>query len=191
MSPSLPEKVVAIDVALTAAGVAHAFGGALALAYYAEPRATIDIDVNVFVGVERAGEVAEALRPLGIEDSWARDPLLAESGQVRAAWGPNSVDLFFAYDAIHDDMAARARVVPFGEVTIPILAPEHLLACKAIFDRRKDWLDIEQMLLGAVGLDVGAARGWIERVVGAGDVRLARFDEAVADVLGGEPHGGG
>ena len=32
-------------------------GGALALAYYATPRATIDIDVNVFVSVARAEEV--------------------------------------------------------------------------------------------------------------------------------------
>jgi hypothetical protein len=49
---SLPEKVVAIDRALD--DVPHAFGGALALAYYAEPRATVDIDLNVFVPVADA-----------------------------------------------------------------------------------------------------------------------------------------
>ncbi|HEY7952208.1 MAG TPA: hypothetical protein VID70_04420 [Solirubrobacteraceae bacterium] len=46
--PSLPDKVLAIHRALAQAKVAHAFGGALALAYYAEPRGTIDIDLNVF-----------------------------------------------------------------------------------------------------------------------------------------------
>jgi len=58
--PSLPEKVVAIDSALT--GLPHAFGGALALAYYAEPRATVDIDVNVFGdGDPRFARIVELL----------------------------------------------------------------------------------------------------------------------------------
>src|SRR5659263_502227 len=40
--PSLPDKVVALDRALDDASIDHAFGGALALAYYAEPRSTVD-----------------------------------------------------------------------------------------------------------------------------------------------------
>ena len=57
--PTLAERVVALDAAL--ADVPHAFGGALALAYYAEPRATIDIDLNVFVPAERFEDVAAPL----------------------------------------------------------------------------------------------------------------------------------
>lgn len=181
---SLPEKVLAIDFALGSAGIGHAFGGALALAYYAVPRATIDIDVNVFVAAELAGTVGRALLPLGVDDAWVDAPSVADTGQVRTWWGDTPVDLFFSYDAIHDDMARRARLVPFGGAKIPVLAPEHLLACKAVFDRRKDWIDIEQMLLAADDLDAGAARRWIERLVGPGDERLARFDEAVGQVRG-------
>ena len=44
----------------------HAFGGALALAYYAEPRATIDIDLNVFVPADRFPDVAAPLVALGV-----------------------------------------------------------------------------------------------------------------------------
>ena len=44
---TLAQRVEAIDAALSE--LPHAFGGALALAYYAEPRSTIDIDVNVFI----------------------------------------------------------------------------------------------------------------------------------------------
>ena len=43
----LDEKIVAIGRALEAADIPHAFGGAQALAYYATPRATHDIDLNV------------------------------------------------------------------------------------------------------------------------------------------------
>ncbi len=47
---TLVEKVVALSDALTTAGVPHAFGGAIALAYCTEdPRGTRDVDVNAFV----------------------------------------------------------------------------------------------------------------------------------------------
>jgi len=65
-SPSLPDKVSAIHHALREAKIPHAIGGALALAYYAEPRATIDVDINVFVSTERWPEICETLAPLGI-----------------------------------------------------------------------------------------------------------------------------
>lgn len=181
---SLPEKVERIHAAFEHARLAHAFGGALALAYYAVPRATIDIDVNVFVAAERAGAVARALAPLGVDPAWADDPLVVAQGQVRTWWGRNPIDLFFAHDAFHDAMAASARIVPFGDTTIPILAPEHLLACKVVFDRRKDWIDIEQMLLVTETLDVEEATVWIERIVGAGDRRLVRLGEVVTAVRG-------
>ncbi len=48
----LPEKIIAIHEHLAAAGLPHAFGGALALAWCTgRARGTIDIDVNVFVDV--------------------------------------------------------------------------------------------------------------------------------------------
>lgn len=186
-APSLPEKVVALGKALAAARIPHAFGGALALAYYAEPRATIDVDVNVFVRPERHPEVQAALAPLGV--SARADPGdLIRDGQARWWWGDIPVDLFFSYDAIHDAMQEAIRQVPFGDRRIPILAPEHLLVCKAAFDRPKDWLDIEQMLLLADGLDHEVVRFWMKRIVGEGDPRFGRVEELMS--RGAEPLSG-
>lgn len=185
VEPSLGDKVVAVDRALTKARIRHAFGGAIALAYYAEPRATVDIDINVFVDVGRAGRVAGALQPLGIESSWADDPRFAEAGQARTWWGRTPIDLFFAYLDFHKAMAREMRYVPFpGGDRIPVLAAEHLAACKVIFDRPKDWLDLEQMFLVVRDFDVTEARRWIRHIVGDGDGRLARFDEVVAEFRG-------
>jgi hypothetical protein len=79
---TLAQRVLAIEGAL--ADVPHAFGGALALAYYAEPRATVDIDLNVFVPPERFREVAVPLDRLGAE---ANNPsvatLVQRDGQAR------------------------------------------------------------------------------------------------------------
>jgi hypothetical protein len=175
-APSLPEKVIAIHQRLDAARVPHAVGGALALAYYAEPRATIDVDVNVFVPTKRWPDVRDALAPLGI-DVGVDEAALARDGQVRLWWDRNPVDLFFSYDEFHDEMQRGARRVPFGEETLPILAPEHLAVCKAMFDRTKDWLDIEQILVATQPLDLAEIRSWLERMVGESDPRVAKLAE--------------
>jgi hypothetical protein len=171
---SLPEKVVAIHRALAGAKVAHAIGGALALAYYAEPRSTVDVDVNVFVATDRWGDIRRALDPLGI-DVDTDEAALQRDGQVRLWWGPNPVDLFFSYDPFHDEMQEAARRVPFGDAKIPILAPEHLVICKAMFDRPKDWLDIEAILVVTEPLDVEEIERWLTRMVGSGDERLEKL----------------
>jgi len=181
-APSLPEKVVAVHRALDSARIPHAIGGALALAYYAEPRATIDVDVNVFVPTERWPEIREALGPLGIDvDLDLRE--LERDGQVRLWWDRNPVDLFFSYHPFHDEMKDSTRRVPFGEATIPILSPEHLAVCKAMFDRDKDWLDIEQILVATSPLDLAEIEGWLERMVGRDDPRLARLEEIKSRLL--------
>ena len=182
--PSLPDKVLAIHVALAAAKVAHAFGGALALAYYAEPRATIDIDLNVFVAPSAYATVERALIPLGVA---AIDPIVVKrDGQCRSWWGRTPIDLFFAYDELHEAMRRQARLVPFGEDRIPVLSPEHLVICKSIFDRPKDWLDIEQVLVGVPDLDTDEISGALGGLLGPGDHRAQRFGAALQAALGSE-----
>ncbi len=182
MTPSLPEKILAIDAQLRQAEIAHAFGGALALAYYAEPRATVDIDVNLFVEPGAYATVAGALGPLGVATEV--DPAaLARDGQCRIWWDRTPLDLFFAYDEIHEAMRRAIRTVPFGEDRLPILAPEHLLVCKAVFDRPKDWLDIEQVLVCVEDLDVAEMRAWLTRIVGERDRRYERFAQTVEELL--------
>lgn len=181
--PSLPEKVTALHTALNGARIDHAFGGALALAYYAEPRATVDIDVNVFLPAAHFSRVASALEPLGV-DVAVDLSALARDEQCRLHWGRTPVDVFLAYDEIHDQMRAGRRKVPFASGTIFILAPEHLAVCKAVFNRPKDWIDIEQMLVGADGFDRYAAEAALLRLVGEKDDRLGRLRSALADAFG-------
>ena len=170
---TLARRIVAIDVAL--ADIPHAFGGALALAYYAEPRAIIDIDLNVFVPATRFAEVAAPLVVLGVA---ADDPAVAElvrrDGQARVMWDTTPLDLFFAYDAFHDAAAKGRRTVPFADRSIPILGPEHLVVCKAVFDRPKDWVDIDAMLDGGTAIDTAEVLRWVGRIAGDEDPRYIR-----------------
>jgi hypothetical protein len=178
--PSLPDKVIVIHETLSEAKIPHAIGGALALAYYAEPRATIDIDLNLFVPTGRWREVVDALVSLGIDSSNLDPATLERDGQCRLWWGDNAIDLFFAYAPIHDEMRKETRRVPFADATLPILGPEHLAVCKAMFDRRKDWLDIEQMLIATGDLRVDEVERWLRQMVGDDDPRLRRLEELKA-----------
>ena len=126
---SLSEKVLLLEEGLRQHGIPHAFGGAIALAYYATPRATIDIDVNLFVSVERADEVLHLLESLGAEPLRKGERTrLKRDEQARVHWDRTPLDLFFSYDALHDSCLERRQRVPFGEGdAIHVLSAEDLL----------------------------------------------------------------
>jgi len=171
---TLAQRVLAIEDALS--GIPHAFGGALALAYYAEPRATIDIDLNVFVPAARFPEVAAPLIQLG---AGADDPSIAaivhRDGQVRVMWEDTPIDLFFSYDAFHEAAGAARHSVPFGDRSIPILAADHLIVCKVVFNRPKDWVDIDSMLVAHADINAAEVLRWVARIVGDEDPRYNRI----------------
>lgn len=83
-------------------------------------------------------------------------------------------------------MRRAARLVPFGDTQIPILAAEHLLVAKVVFNRAKDWLDIEQMLVLVPALQVDEVHRWLDHLLGPDDPRATRFR-----LLHDELHGGG
>ena len=179
----LADKVVRLHQVLGAAGVAHAFGGALALAYYAEPRVTVDIDVNLFVEPARYPDILEILEPLGVGRAPAEKSVLAD-GQARLWWGRNPVDLFFASHPLHDAMRDAVRIVPFGDHEIPILGPEHLLTAKVLFDRPKDWIDIEQMLSLQPSIDLDEVHRWLDEFLAGDDQRVEHLRRLERALLG-------
>ena len=113
--PTLPKKVVSLARALEESELPYAFGGALALAYYAEPRATVDIDVNVFVSPQAFRTVVKALEPLGVEATDADRRSALRDGQVRLWWGNTPVDLFFANGHVMDDIEKYSDVVTWAQ----------------------------------------------------------------------------
>lgn len=171
---SLAERVVALDRALAA--VPHAFGGALSLAYHAEPRGTVDIDINLFVPDVRFREVAAPLAKLGVAvGDPAVEELVHRDGQVRVWWDDTPVDLFFAYDPFHHAAAAAIQVVPFAATSIPILSADHLIVGKAVFNRGKDWIDIDAIVAAETPIDVAEVLRWVGRIAGDDDPRYERI----------------
>jgi hypothetical protein len=175
---NLSELLLAVHDSLEQAGIPHAVGGAIALAYCTlDPRGTRDLDFNVFVGPERARAVFAAL-PASVEVSGDRLEQLERDGQVRLRSGIIPVDLFLSVLPFHDHVAEYVRQVPFEGRTIPVLSCSALVVFKAMFDRTRDWADIEAMV-EAQSFDPDEASHWIREMLGD-DRRIEQLAAAQA-----------
>jgi predicted nucleotidyltransferase len=172
--PTFPGKVLALADALEAAKIPWAIGGAIALIYYGTPRATSDIDLNIFIAPSDFGRLEVALEPIGVDVAVSTETL-ERSGQCRVKWGRTPIDLFMANVEFHAAMERKLRRVPFGGSTIKVISPEHLIICKALFNRAKDWPDIEQIVQMMPDLDAEEVVEWLTAMLGPRDERTTRF----------------
>jgi hypothetical protein len=176
---SLVEKILAVHSSLQSVRIDHAFGGALALAYCTEqPRATSDIDLNIFVPPSQAAQALSAL-PFAATAQTTALRLVERDGQARLWWDETPVDVFFSYHPFHDRASRRAHVVPFASGFIPVLDCTDLAVFKAFFARTRDWADIEAM--AAIGsVDHDDAISTVADLLGADDAAVTRLRAALA-----------
>jgi hypothetical protein len=170
----LGDRLLAIHDALAKAGIAHAFGGAIALAYCTEePRGTRDIDVNVFARATEAVRVTSAL-PKGVTVTPADLAAIARDDQVRLWWDDTPVDLFFDVHDFHQHVATLVRTVAFEDRAIPVLDCDALVVFKAMFNRTRDWADIEAMAEAGT-MDADHVLSWLDRLIGSDDDATVRL----------------
>jgi len=135
--------------------------------------------VNVFVPPSDAAQVLAALpeEVVRTEDDRRR---IERDGQVRLWWDDTPVDLFFDVHDFHRQVGAGIRLVSFLDRRVPVLACTDLVVFKAMFNRTKDWADIEEMI-DAGTVDPDQARLWLTRLLGPADevtIRLAALFES-------------
>jgi hypothetical protein len=153
--------LIDVDRVLTEQQITHAFGGALALANYADPRGTNDVDVHVATQFTEAGPVLKALEREGFCPEG--DPALALlTAGTRMVRGFDVVDFFFSFDAFHERMLERRRpaVIQIGATqrTFEVIGPDDLVVFKVSLNSGKDWVDIEAMLVAGTVIDLDLVR---------------------------------
>jgi hypothetical protein len=170
----LASRLIAIHDALSAAGLPHAFGGAIALAYCTEePRGTRDLDLNVFVRPQLAKEVLAAL-PEEVARSEQELAKAEADGQIRLWWQDTPIDIFLNVHPFHEEVAKGVRAVPFAGRLVPVVGCTALAVFKALLSRTKDWADIEEMV--AMGeLSLADALAWLAQIVGADAPAVVRM----------------
>jgi len=177
---SLAERLIAVHDALDAARLPHAFGGAIALAYCVdEPRGTRDVDVNVFVGIERCDEVLDAM-PSEVNISTEDRVGAKRDGQVRVFFEDTPIDIFLDTDEFHREVASGIKQVPFEGGVIPVIGCSALIVFKVMFNRTRDWGDIESILdAGTAG--PREALSHLRSILGAEDQAVMRLERLAKD----------
>lgn len=168
--------------ALEAAHLPYALGGALAYGVWALPRATKDVDLNLFVAADGLPAACDALTNAGVvfERSEALR-LAAEEGLFIGWLGACRIDIFtpsipFSWEAL------KTRVsIEIGGSSVWFLSAEALSFFKMMFFRGKDLVDLER-LISSMGprLDAAYVRRWLVETMGEDDERVRKWDELCA-----------
>lgn len=181
--PAAPELARHLADILGAAGVPYGIGGALALGVWGFPRATNDVDLDVFVAADALEPVFALLRAGDCE--FDADESLASArtrGDFKVWWRGMRVDVFVASIPLYDATRRRIRQAPLEGRPAWFLSPEDLAIFKMLFFRTKDLIDLERLVafLGP-SFDQAHVRGWLVDLVGADDERVQRWDTLVKD----------
>jgi hypothetical protein len=173
-----PELARRVADALEAAGVPHAIGGALALGVWGFPRATNDVDVDVFLAPDALGPALEALGVAGLEiDHAAARASALERGDFKVFAEGMRVDVFVASMPFYSEVRARIRRAPLEGRPAWFLSPEDLAVFKLLFFRTKDLLDLERLVaFCGPSFDREYVRRWLVELVGVEDERVAAWD---------------
>jgi len=173
------EAALRVAAVLRDAAVPYAIGGALAYGQYGIPRATNDVDVNVFVEADGLDRVFAALRLLGIAiDDESAQQAAERDGLIVLWYGPFRLDVFtpsieFSWEA------ARTRVEQtIDGSTVHFLSVEALCVFKMLFFRGKDIVDIERLVaVSADTIDADYVRAALVRMMGEADERVITWDD--------------
>lgn len=124
--------------------VSYALVGGYAVGYYAEPRATKDMDVLVSRSGDNLKRLAAALQRFGAPAKVARAALtLGPSEILYMGVPPVRVDILASADGIDTDgTIARAHCVQLEDLPVFIVGLADLMANKAASGRPQDLADV-------------------------------------------------
>lgn len=136
--PSTPaRKVSALAARFTTAGIAHAFGGDVAVGALAQARAIARIDLHVFTPPREAAAVLARLAVLGLAaDRAGATDRIAVRGALELDFAGTPLQLRFGVDGLHALAQPRLRRVPFAERYVYVLSAEDVLLEAALAEGR-------------------------------------------------------
>jgi hypothetical protein len=179
----LPAQRMLLDAiaSLDRLNIQYMIMGGFAVRTWAIPRPTYDADLAV--SVDEAG-MAALLDELGragfdvpIEHRKGFRDVVSGMQKVKVTRFDSGsiwdVDLFVVQPGLLESAMRRRRSVQIDGRPVWVMAPEDILLLKLIAYRRKDQLDVEEIVKITVDLDRAYLREWAERLGVIG--RLAEF----------------
>jgi hypothetical protein len=167
---------------LEARQVPYALGGALAYGVWALPRATKDVDLNLFVATEQLPGALDALASAGVVFEREAALASADAEGMFVGWlGACRIDVFtpsipFSWEALKTRVA-----LDVGGTRAWFLSAEALAFFKMMFFRGKDLVDLARLISSSgKRLDAPYVRRWLVETMGEDDERVRKWDELCA-----------
>jgi hypothetical protein len=159
--------------------IPYALGGALAYGIWGIPRATLDVDVNVFIEQHELTKLATALASLGIVvDIQRLESESAAKGMSVVWFGPYRVDLFTPSIEFSREAERTRRWIDIEGERTCFLSAESIAVFKLLFFRAKDIVDLERLIeVQGPALDCAYVRKELVGMMGEDDERVRRWDE--------------
>jgi hypothetical protein len=115
--------------------------GAYALAFYARPRYTKDIDILVENSIENARRILNALNEFGFGLLQLSEQDFTESGQIiQLGYEPVRIDLIDFQQIWENRVTGQ-----FGKQQVFLIGMDDLITSKKISHRRQDQADLEML----------------------------------------------
>lgn len=168
---------------LEASRLPYALGGAVAYSSWGEPRATRDVDLNIWVEPEALPEAFDVLAAAGVTIDRPRAVAEAADRGLFVGWhGEYRVDVFVPSVPFYAEaLDRRVRVRLAGRDTW-VLSPEVLAVFKMLFFRVKDLRDLERLLaVQGARFDRAFVRHALVDMLGADAEQVAAWDGLAGD----------
>ena len=135
---------------LSAAGVDFMVIGAHAVAVYARPRATGDLDIWVRPTPDNAERVWAALAAFGAPlHELTREDLTADDLVFQIGLEPNRVDILTTIGGVDFEHAwPRRSTVQLWGLSVPVIGRDDLIICKRAAGRPQDLADVAELERG-------------------------------------------
>jgi hypothetical protein len=166
--PQLPQSLLRVLAPLTEwfkdQNVSYALIGGAAIGFLAQPRATQDIDAVTWLDLAEAATFVASGARYGffsrisdpIEFALKSRVLLLQHKQTKI-----DVDISLGALPFEQEMIERAMEFTTPELTVQVATPEDLIITKAVAHRKRDLLDIDNLVSVYPDLDLARIRHWV------------------------------
>ena len=124
--------------------------GAYALALYAKPRNTGDLDIFIERSENNAKSMLKVLKEFGLESlEITKEDFMTEGRVLQLGVSPVRIDIMNSIDGVKFNTAFnRIEKVNFGGTTANFISKEDLIKNKSSSKRKKDQADLEELQSG-------------------------------------------
>lgn len=166
--PQLPQSLLQVLASLTEwfknQHVSYAIIGGVAIGFLGQPRATQDIHAVTWLDLSETTEFVKSGARFGffprisdpIEFAVKSRVLLLQHNQTKI-----DVDISLGALPFEQEMIERAIEFSTPELTVQVATPEDLIITKAVAHRKRDLLDIDNLVSVYPNLDLARIRQWV------------------------------